>query len=73
MNVDGYVKMSISMNVIDLETESCELDKWGHVIITDPDKFFMDWVDAWTVGQGELSGSSDEEVRLRDITDYEES
>lgn len=64
MIVNGHVTMSITMNVIGLETESVEADECGNVTITDPDQFFMDWVDEWNAGNGELLGASDNNGEL---------
>jgi type IV secretory pathway TrbF-like protein len=72
MIVDGYVKMSISMNVIGLETDAVKIDRYGRVVITDPDQFFLDWSDEWERGNGELSGASDITVELDAIEDEEE-
>ena len=58
MVVSGRVKMSITLNVCGLETDAVEVDKWGEVTITDTDKFFIDWAEAWADGEGELSGAS---------------
>ncbi len=59
MTVKGHVTMNITMNVIDLDTDAVEVNGNGQAIITDPDQFFMDWVDEWTAGVGELLGASD--------------
>lgn len=64
MIVDGWVKMSITISVIGLKTDAVEIDRHGHVAITDPDQFFMDWDDEWNVGNGELLGASDMSVDL---------
>lgn len=58
MVVSGRVKMSIVLNVCGLQTDAVEVDKWGDVKITDPDKFFIDWAEAWADGEGELGGAS---------------
>lgn len=67
MIVNGHVTMSITMNVIGLETEAVEVDEHGNVTITDPDQFFMDWVDEWNAGNGELLGASDNSGELEVI------
>ena len=69
MVVSGRVNMSISMNVIRLETDAVEVGRFGDLVITDPDRFFMDWVDDWNVGNGELMGASDECVDLEEHDD----
>lgn len=69
MIVDGYVKMSITMNVIGLETDAVEVNRYGRVAIIDPDQFFMDWCDEWENGNGELSGASDLTVELEACDD----
>ena len=64
MIVDGYVRMSVSLNVVDLETDSVEIDKYGRPIVIDPEQFFADWVDEWCKGNGELYGASDMYIEL---------
>ena len=64
MRVRGEAKLSIWLNVYDLETEAVEDARNGHIIITDPDQFFMDWAAAWDEGIGELLGTTDEDSEL---------
>ena len=71
MIVNGYVRMSVSLNVIDLETDAVEVNEHGRVFITNPDKFFEDWVDEWCRGNGELSGASSGTVEL-DVEEEED-
>ena len=72
MTVYGRVTISLSLNVIGLETDAVEKDDYGNVIITDPDQFFIDWSDDWEKGIGELLGASDEDVDLEAVEDDEE-
>jgi len=72
MIVNGRVEMSISMNVIDLETDAVEIDSYGKLRINNPDQFFIDWVDAWSGGMGELLGASDEDVDIEKVEEDEE-
>ena len=58
MIVCGVVNMMVKVNVYNLETYSVENDRVGTVKITDPDQFFLDWVDAWNDGDGELLGAT---------------
>ena len=64
MKVNGFVKMSLSLNVYDLETEAVYIDRYGNVKISDPTAFFVDWSMEWDNGTGELMGASDESVDL---------
>ena len=64
MIVKGHVRISLSLNVFDLETDAVCTDKYGNVTISDPDQFFMDWCDSWENGIGELLGASDNDVDL---------
>ena len=64
MIVNGRVTMSVSMNVIGLETDAVEVNEYGRFIITDPDQFFLDWSNDWEQGIGELLGASDESIDL---------
>ncbi|MBO6272770.1 hypothetical protein J6O48_08335 [bacterium] len=64
--------MSVSLNVINLETDAVELNRYGKVSITNPDQFFEDWVDDWCSGRGELTGASDSSVDLEVIEDEDE-
>ena len=72
MTVYGRVTISLSLNVIGLETDAVEKDDYSNVIITDPDQFFIDWSDDWEKGIGELLGASDEDVDLEAVEDDEE-
>ena len=56
MIVDGTVRMWIELDVVDLETNSCEFDRMGNVIVTSPEQFFSAWVDDWVIGRGTLLG-----------------
>lgn len=67
MEVNGYVRMSITMNVIGLETDAAEVSDYGKVNIVDDDQFFMDWVDAWSNGEGELLGASIEHAEIEEV------
>ncbi len=64
MIVNGTVTMSVTLNVIDLHTDAVEVDEYGRVRITNPDRFFVDWSEDWDQGIGELLGASDESVNL---------
>ena len=72
MEVFGRVTISLSLNVIGLETDAVEKDEYDNVIITDPDQFFLDWSNDWEKGIGELLGASDEDVSLEAVDDDEE-
>ena len=72
MTVNGRVTISLSLNVIGLETDAVEKDDYGDVIITDPDQFFIDWSNDWERGIGELLGATDEDVDLEAAKDDEE-
>ena len=69
MIVKGRVEISLRLNVINLETDAVEVDKYGDVIITDPDEFFVDWSNDWEKGIGELLGATDEDVSLEAVED----
>ena len=58
MKVNGFVKISLSLNVYDLETDAVYIDRYGNVKISDDDQFFVDWSDLWETGTGELMGAS---------------
>lgn len=66
MKVNGRVRMSLNLNVYDLETDAVYKDGRGNLKISDPDQFFMDWSDGWENGVGELLGASDESVDLEE-------
>lgn len=72
MIVSGRVEISLRLNVINLETDAVEVDKYGDVIITDPDTFFVDWSNDWEHGIGELLGATDEDVKLEAVDDAED-
>jgi hypothetical protein len=72
MIVDGRVTISLSLNVIALETDAVEVDEYGRVVINDPETFFVDWSDEWEKGTGELLGASDHEVDLEVVDEDEE-
>lgn len=69
MTVYGRVTISLSLNVIGLETDAVEIDEYGRVVINDPDTFFMDWSNDWEKGIGELLGASDQDVDLEAVED----
>ena len=73
MRVRGEARMSIWLNVYDLETDAVEDAGNGRIIITDPDQFLIDWTDAWNEGIGELLGATDENSYLEkeEEDDYE--
>ncbi len=71
MEVYGRVTISLSLNVIGLETDAVEVDEYGRVVINDPDTFFVDWSNNWEKGIGELLGASDQDVEL-EVVDYDE-
>lgn len=58
MRVNGSVKISLSLNVYDCETDNVYVDKYGNVRISDDEAFFVDWSDHWEQGIGELLGAS---------------
>ena len=58
MIVNGFVKISLSLNVYNLETDAAYVDGSGNVKISDDDQFFADWSDGWENGIGELIGAS---------------
>ena len=70
--VFGRVTISLSLNVIGLETDAVEIDEYGNVIITDPDQFFLDWSDDWEQGIGELLGATDEDVDLEAVEEEDD-
>lgn len=72
MIVNGHVRMNINMNVNDLETDAVGVDRYGELSINDPEQFFMDWVDAWNTGIGELLGASDENADIEKVEEDEE-
>lgn len=72
MKVNGRVRMSLSLNVYDLETDAVYKDGRGSIKISDPNQFFMDWSDGWENGVGELLGASDESVDLEEEPGDEE-
>ena len=66
MKVNGIVRMNLSLNVYDLETDAVYKDGYGNIKISDPDQFFMDWSEGWENGIGELLGASDVSVDLEE-------
>lgn len=64
MIVEGYVRISLSLNVYDLETDAVYVDGYGNVRISNDEQFFSDWCDNWVNGIGELSGASVEQEDL---------
>ena len=58
MTVNGTVKISLTLNVYDCETENVYTDRYGNVKISDDEAFFVDWSDQWEQGIGELLGVS---------------
>lgn len=79
MKIRGRVRISLSLNVYDLDTSAAYVDSYGGVRISDDDQFFIDWASAWEQGTGELMGASVESCDLEndddgeDGDDYEES
>ena len=69
MIVKGHVKISLTLNVYDLETDATYVDSYGRVRIEDGDQFFMDWCENWEQGTGELLGAS---VELDDDLETED-
>lgn len=72
MIVDGHVIMSISMNVIGLETDAVEYDRFGNLKIVNPDQFFIDWDEEWNNGNGELLGASELSVDIEGIEEEDD-
>lgn len=70
--VFGRVTISLSLNVIGLETDAVEIDEYGNVTIDDPDQFFIDWSNDWEQGIGELLGATDEDVDLEAVEDEDD-
>ncbi len=64
MYVNGFVKISLSLNVYDLDTDAVYVDKYGNIKISDDEQFFVDWSDRWENGTGELMGASALTVEL---------
>ena len=62
--VNGIVEMKVTLHAIDLITDAVELDNYNKAVITNPEQFFMDWVEAWDSGEGELLGATDENKNL---------
>lgn len=71
MKVEGFVKLTISLNVC-VDTEAVSENQYGEIKITDPDTFFNDWLEEWEDGTGELMGVSEEETDLSKCDDDEE-
>lgn len=73
MIVDGVVTMVVELNVCDLETDAVYKNEYGEIKINDPDSFFLDWVNDWENGMGELLGCHEENTDLEEIEeDWEE-
>lgn len=72
--VNDYITFKVSMNVYDIVTEN--VDKDGYV--DDPDAFFMEVIDNWNKGTGELMGVGigtgyyDEKVKCEPWEDEDE-
>ena len=65
MEVNGIVKMNISLNINALETEAVKVDSYGKLVINDPEQFFIDcWENAWNYGHAELLGATNIECEL---------
>lgn len=58
MIVNGRVKISLTLNVYDCETDNVYVDKYRNVRISDDEAFFVDWSNQWEQGIGELLGAS---------------
>lgn len=58
MTVNGFVKISLSLNVYDCETENVYIDSYGRVRISNDEAFFVDWSEHWEHGTGELLGAA---------------
>ena len=58
MIVNGTVEISLRLNVYDCETENVYVDSYGKVKISDDEAFFVDWIDQWEKGIGELLGAA---------------
>lgn len=58
MTVNGTVKINLTLNVYDCETDNVYIDRYGNVKISDDEAFFVDWSDLWNQGIGELLGAS---------------
>ena len=71
MRVKGYVRISLSLNVYDLETDAVWIDSNGRVRTCGGEEFFSDWCDNWVIGIGELTGASVEAEDL-ELEDGEE-
>ena len=44
MIVDGTVEMVVTLNVCNIETDAVYKNEYGEIKISDPDSFFLDWV-----------------------------
>lgn len=58
MKVNGSVRISLTLDVYDLETDAVYEDQYGKIRVSDGDQFFLDWIDGWERGTGELLGTS---------------
>ena len=74
MKVSGFVTISLRLNVYDLETDAVYINKYGDVMVSDGDQFFLDWSEGWEQGIGELLGTSVEYEGLeaKDTEDEED-
>ena len=74
MIVNGRVKISLTLNVYDCETDNVYVDKYGNVRISDDEAFFIDWSDQWEQGIGELLGASvlSEDLEIEPDDDLDE-
>lgn len=70
--VSGRVRLTVYMNVINLETDAVKVDEYDDVVIEDTDQFFDDWVTGWLGGLGELLGTTEDVVDLCILSDDEE-
>ena len=74
MIANGRVKISLTLNVYDCETDNVYVDKYGNVRISDDEAFFIDWSDQWEQGIGELLGASvlSEDLEIEPDDDLDE-
>ena len=69
MIVDGTVEMVVTLHVCSLKTDAVYKNEYGEIKISDPDSFFLDWVNDWENGMGELLGCHEENTDLEEIED----
>ena len=73
MIVDGTVEMVVTLSISSLKTDAVYKNEYGEIKINDPDSFFLDWVNDWENGMGELLGCHEENTNLEEIEeDWEE-